>query len=449
MGEAAILEAGVHGLAAVFESGAETPLTVFEAYAARIKAHNPKLHAFLDLRLEAAREEAAASAARWAGGAPLSSIDGAPIGIKANIGVAGLPRHAGIGAYRDEIATADAPVVANLKSAGAVVLGILNMHEGALGATTDNEAFGRTQNPWREGFTPGGSSGGSGAAVAAGLCAAALGSDTMGSVRIPSAYCGCVGHKPATGLVSIEGVLALSPTLDHVGPHGRQAADLPPLLEAMSGAAIPAGPADLPGLRIGVWTGAGEIELEPAVASGFDAACEKLSKTGASLTPAEPPDYRYGRDRRAGLLISEVEAAEIHAERLAVDPEGFTPLFRKLMAWGAARPQAEKDAAYARVPALADAARALFETVDFVVAPTAPQTAFSFEQDAPANQADFTAWADFAGLPATAVYAGQSADGLPLSLQVIGPRGEDAATLAAAAAIEAVLGRAPLPPGFI
>ncbi len=420
----------------------------FRLYADRIEKHNPALHAFLDLRLEDAEAEAAAAKTRAERGAPLSAIDGWCFGIKANIAVSGLPHHAGIAAYRDVIAASDAEIVKRLRAAGAVILGTLNMHEGALGATTDNEAFGRTHNPWRRDFTPGGSSGGSAAAVSAALCDVALGSDTMGSVRIPSAYCGIQGHKPTTGFVSNDGVLALSHTLDHVGPHARDVSRLSATLGVLSGQSITLGKADLSALRFGLWDSSGDVDLAHDVEAGFRAAVERIRKSGGETTPIKPPVYDYGKSRRAGLLVSEVEGAAIHDERLSADPEGFSEAFRKLLEWGAGRPEADIEAAYDHVAAVRRAAPTAFDDVDFILAPTAPQTAFSFDEAAPANQADFTAWADFAALPATSVFTGLSDDGLPLSLQVIGPEGKDAETLSAAAALEALFGAPPMPPGF-
>jgi aspartyl-tRNA(Asn)/glutamyl-tRNA(Gln) amidotransferase subunit A len=159
----------------------------------------------------------------------------------------------------------------------------------------------------------------------------------------------------------------------------------------------------------------------------------------------EPPGYEYGRSRRAGLLISEVEASQIHAAKLADDPEGFSKLFRKLMAWGAARPEAEIVAAYDHVRSVEAAAGTVFAAHDLVIAPVAPQTAFPFSAPVPENQADFTAWANFAGLPAAAVYTGLSAQGLPLSLQVIGPKGAEARVLDVAETLERLFGRPPVP----
>lgn len=402
-------------------------------YRTRITKYNPQLGAFIDLSDE-------------------TETDGLAWAIKSNIAVRGLPRTAGIGAYRNDIATEDADVIKSIRASNGFVLGTVNMHEGALGATTDNAVFGRTQNPWRPGFTPGGSSGGSGAAVAAGLCDVALGSDTMGSVRIPAAYCGVQGHKPTTGLVSNKGVLALSPTLDHVGPLARDVETLRTAMHILAGwkPAKNDLQADLGKISIGIWNGAGAVEMTTSVREGFDRACRTLADAGANLVAAiEPPGYAYGRSRRAGLLISEVEAHTVHSERLRQEPDGFSPGFRKMMEWGARQPATDLRAAYEHVRQVQEQAGTTFEKVDFVIAPTAPQQAFSFDLPAPANQADFTAWADFAALPASAIYSGcEPNTGLPLSVQIIGASGEDRATLAVAEACEIIFGKPPRPPGF-
>ena len=181
----------------------------------RIARLNPRIGAFTAIDGDGAMAGAAESAGRIAQGTA-RPLEGMTIGVKANIDVAGLATTAGVAARRDEIATSDAAVVRRLREAGAIILGHVNMHEAALGATTDNEAYGDTQNPHRAGFTPGGSSGGSSAAVAAGLCDAALGTDTLGSVRIPAAYCGVYGLKPTNGLVDGDGLVSLAARLDRV-----------------------------------------------------------------------------------------------------------------------------------------------------------------------------------------------------------------------------------------
>lgn len=401
-------------------------------YRARIERFNGALNAFID-----ATPDPVGDGLTWA--------------AKSNIAVAGLPLTAGCAAYRDRIAAGDADVIKRIRASGGAVLGTVNMHEGALGATTDNEAYGRTRNPWSLERTPGGSSGGSGSAVSAGLCDVALGTDTMGSVRIPAAYCGVQGHKPSTGLVPDDGVVPLSTTLDHVGPLAR---DVETLWQAMHvladwGEAPTLVPTELSGLKIGVWNGGGDVALTPAVETGFKAALTLFRETGAHLQAFAPPVYDYSRSRRAGLLVSEVEGALEHGvtatgERL----EGLSDTFYSLLHWGVKQDDAKVDSAYAHIADVHRAAADIWNDVDFVIAPTAPQEAFTFETSAPANQADFTAWADFARLPATAIFTGLGADGLPLSLQVIGPEGCDRETLRAAAALEALFGRPPMPPGF-
>jgi aspartyl-tRNA(Asn)/glutamyl-tRNA(Gln) amidotransferase subunit A len=401
-------------------------------YRARIAEHNRRLNAFVDLT-----EEVQGEGLCW--------------GAKSNIAVAGLPLTAGCAAYSARIADADAPVIDRIRAAGGTVLGTVNMHEGALGATTDNEAYGRTHNPWNAELTPGGSSGGSGAAVAAGLCDVALGTDTMGSVRIPAAYCGVQGHKPTSGLVPEAGVVPLSTTLDHVGPLAR---DVETLWQAMHilaewGDAAELNAASLSGLRFGVWQGGGDVGLTPAVASGFETALARLAGSGARFQAMAPPVYDYSRSRRAGLLVSEVEGAKEHGVSAeGTRPVGLSDAFYSLLHWGIRQSSERIEAAYAHIREVHTAAKAVWQTVDFILAPTAPQEAFSFEESVPANQADFTAWADFARLPATAIFTGLSEQGRPCSLQIIGPEGSDRSTLQVSAALERVFGTPPLPPGY-
>jgi Asp-tRNA(Asn)/Glu-tRNA(Gln) amidotransferase A subunit family amidase len=228
-----LVAAGVVKLGGVFASKCATPMDALQVYIDRIERFNPALNAFLALDRRRAVRDAQASGRRWSRGAPRSPLDGVPIGVKVNIAVHGMPWHAGIAAYGDRVADGDADCVSRLRSAGAVILGVLNMHEAALGATTDNAAFGRCHNPHRHDVTPGGSSGGSAAAVAAGLCAAALGTDTLGSVRIPASYCGVFGHKPSHGATATAGVVPLSPTLDSLGFIARSAGDCRALINAI------------------------------------------------------------------------------------------------------------------------------------------------------------------------------------------------------------------------
>lgn len=406
--------AGVAGLAAAYAEGSARPDAVLATYLARIERLNPAIHAFIDLDIVGARDAARASAHRWASGMALSPLDGCVVGVKANIAVAGLPWTAGIGAYRDRIADRDAACVARLRAAGAIILGTLNMEEGALGAVTDNPWFGRTQNPWREGYTAGGSSGGSGAAVAAGLCATALGTDTMGSVRIPSAYCGVFGIKPRYGAIPEEGVTPLSPSLDHVGVHARSAEDCAVVLTqiAKPDPASPNGP-------LAVLDVTGRASLSEDVRAAFLAIVTTAEAQGL-LEGSVPLHIDLGRLRRRGLLISEVEGMAEHAAMLEARPDGFSETFAGMLRWGASQPPEKLAETRAEVAAAKERMEALIGDRVGLLCPTTGGPAFRFGAPIPADQADITCLANMAGLPAVAFPMGLSADGMPLSAQIIG-----------------------------
>lgn len=429
----AFADIGLSGLVRAFAGGTASPVDALEACLSRIEAINPKINAFLDLRIGDARKEAEASAARWKRGAALSRIDGAPFGVKANIAVAGLPLHAGIAAYKDDIARADSAAVATLKAAGAIPMGVLNMHEGALGATTDNPHFGRCRNPWNLELTPGGSSGGSAAAVAARLVPFALGTDTMGSVRIPSAYCGVVGLKPSKGRIPERGVLELSPTLDHIGVHAATAADAALVAACFFDCGVPSSSVTV---SAGAWGKAADVE--PGVVSAFSDALRLIPGAEHRLR-TDLSHFDFGSLRRKGLLVSEVEGHRIHKTRLASAREGFSAEFAGMLDWGAGQPQSRIDAAYAALAEAAQRFESLVAEAGVLVLPTAPQGPFPFGAPTPANQADLTCLANFAGTPAIAVPA--SGKGAPSpSIQFIAPRGRDDLALAAAIAFEAVRG---------
>ncbi len=423
--------AGVVELTGLFALGLADPIATVDAYLARIVAFNPELNAFLDLDEEGAIAAARASAARWAAGAPRSVLDGVPFGVKANIAVRGLPWHGGIEAYRDRRADRDAACVAALREAGAVILGTLNLHEAALGATTDNAVFGRCENPYRAGFTPGGSSGGSAAAVAAGLCAAALGTDTLGSVRIPAAYCGVFGLMPRRGAVSTAGIMPLSRTLDTVGLLARSTADLQAGLEVLGPDAAGVRPRAGGRSRYGVLDLEGRVELAPDVARAFAAVTASAQAAGLTLERVELADWDVGAARRLGLLIAEVEALAEHETQLALNPDGFSPPLKAMLAWAASLPAAKVAHAYRRLAASARAITDALSPFEAVLTPTTPGTAFSFDSAPPSDQPDFSLLANIAGWPAVAFPLGLSREGLPLSAQVIGR--SEAACLALAA----------------
>ena len=374
-------------------------------------------------------------------------LAGLTLAVKDNLDVAGMPTTAGFAAYAGRIAAQDAPAVAGLRRAGVVILGKVAMHEGALGATTDVPRL--CHNPLRHGFTPGGSSGGSGAAVAAGFADLAIGTDTMGSVRIPAAYCGVVGLKPTAGVVSRHGVVPLSPALDHVGMLARTPRLAALGVESMAGEdprdpasrpvprgwrALPQATATLHGLRIGLPVPIQAAPMEDALRLAWDQAAARLRDLGAEVRPVDVPGWDPGATRRAGLLLIEAEAAALHADLLA-SPDGATQAFRAALAYG-------RDAGTVRL------ARALFrlaevragglralDSCDALLLPTAPQRAFAHGTPTPADQADFTALANIAELPAIAIP--WPAEGLPASVQLVGHAWDEARLVGIAEALSA------------
>ncbi len=414
-------------MAAALAAGRTTARALADAALAGIAARDRGVRAFVTVDAAGARAAAVASDARRAAGRVIGPLDGIPVAVKDNIAVAGLPRHGGTGAFPDPV-PADATVTARLRAAGAVILGTLNMHEGALGATTDNPFWGRCDNPAAPGHVPGGSSGGSGAAVAAGFVPLALGTDTMGSVRIPAAYCGCWGLKPTRGAIPVTGLLHLSWTLDSIGPIAGSAGDLALALDVLAGfdAADPqsvdtALPDDLPdALVLAVPDAALLATCEPEVRAAHDRAVAAARALGARIVPLTL-DWDPGRLRRAGLLVSEAEGAVVLGDTIAATPHLFSDRFRAAIAYGAGAAAARLALAYRRIAETAALTHRALRGVDAVLMPAAPQRAFRHGDPVPADQADFTALANVAGLPAL-VFPLPAADGdPPLSVQLMGP----------------------------
>lgn len=411
---------GVLGLAAGHATGRWTPAAVTRTYLDRIARYDA-LNAFIDVDAERAMAAARASGERWAAGRPLSPLDGVPVAVKGNIAVAGLPWTAGIGAYRGRIAGADAPCVATLRNAGLVILGTLNLHEGALGVTSDNPWFGRVGNPYRPDHVPGGSSGGSGAAVAAGLCAAALGTDTLGSVRIPAAHCGVVGLKPRFGAIDTTDVTPLALAFDHVGVIARSVADAAAILGLYESVA------PSPPERIGVFVPAA---LDPATAAALDLVCERLAAAGLPPAPVDFAGYDFSAMRRAALILAEVDAAAAHHAALAADLSGFSPEFRQMLAFGASLPPDKLTRAQQTVAAGLAEVRTAMTGADALVLPVTATPAFTFAQGAPTDHADLTSFAAMLGWPAIAVPVTLSTDGVPIGVQVVSRDGGKAIDLA-------------------
>jgi aspartyl-tRNA(Asn)/glutamyl-tRNA(Gln) amidotransferase subunit A len=463
MTEHEIISAGAVELGELLARKKLTAIQVVEVYLERIARLNPHLNAYINVDAAGARKAAAQADARLSKGQGLGPLDGVPVAIKDNIAVVGLPTTSGVEARRKAVATEDAFAVTLLRDQGCVILGTLNMHEGALGATTDNAAYGRCINPWSkpgEALTPGGSSGGSGTAVAAGLCAFALGTDTMGSVRIPAAYCGVFGFKPSYGRISSDGLSHLSWSLDHIGPLTRKAEDLRAVIAALAighaGALVSRPsydyrefwlnePVIFSGLSVGLLDT--DIAVSDRISPCLDAAVAKIEALGANVERIRLEIDAPGRLRRHGLLISEAEGSVCFADELARDDDGLTPGFRKLLEYGKSQSAGRLAASYLAVAeARASVERQLaLQGLDLLICPTAPQTAFEQGGDVPANQADYTCLANICDLPAASIPIGFS-DGLPVGLQVMGPSWTDPFVLRVAIRLEREFGAATLAP---
>lgn len=366
---------------------------------ALVRANTP-LNAFTDFD----------GSAEGGGGA----LAGLTVGVKANIAVAGMPWTAGCEVYRGRVAPKDAAVVTKLRAAGAAIIGMLNMEEAALGAKTDNPWFGKTQNPHKTGYTPGGSSGGSGSAVAAGLCDIALGTDTMGSVRIPAAYCGVYGFKPAQTSVSQEGLELAEEWLDCIGPLARSL----DLLESAARVMTDFGDGD---------TASGS--LVTLAETGVDCELEVIEKfrdvirlAGSEIALAQLA-HPLSRIRFAGFIKTSKAMAAHFAD---AGGDKLSANLKKLLTYGPKRSDADWAEDQAILAETAQAVQDIVAKHAAIILPTAPQGAFSHSEDAPANQADYTCLANIANLPAISLPMGVDDAGMPLGLQIVGRTGHEA-----------------------
>lgn len=414
-------------------SGKVSERDVTEACLARIERFDPAINAFRHVMADQARNQAKSNNCRRQLEEP-TRLASVPIAVKDNIDIVGAVTRSGLGPRAERPAADDAGIVARLRAAGAMILGHANMHEGALGATTDNPHYGRTHNPWRLGFTPGGSSGGSAAAVAAGFCSIALGTDTMGSVRLPAAYCGVVGFKPSHGLLSNKGIEPLCARLDQVGPLARSVVDILLLMEALDEGSARTRATELSVLRVGRLIEFEQVALQDDVRRAFENSLYRIHQAEVDLQDVSIEGLEPAKLRRAGLLLAEAEAAEHFAADRARFPEAFSEDFSAMLDYGAKAGSAKLEEAENLLDHVRKEFDALFENIDLLIAPTAPQTAFSFGDQAPANQADLTALANIAGAPAISLPI-MSAD-LPVGLQLIGRRGADALVLRVAELME-------------
>lgn len=424
-------------LAAQISSRRLSAMDLVEAFYERIQYLAPSLNAFRHIDIEHARAQAKASDMRKH---RLGSLDGIPIAVKENIDIEGLVTRSGLGPRGERPAGMDAEIIRRLRAAGAIILGHTSMHEGALGATNDNPHYGRTHNPWRHNHTPGGSSGGSAAAVASGCCPIALGTDTMGSIRLPASYCGLAGWKPGRGQIGNTGIDPLCKELDQVGPIARSVADLSLLLEAITALKPGANGIDLPSLRIARLTNVDEVDIADDVHKAFDGVLDMFQRAGIDVATTTMQACDLGHIRHAGLLLIEAEASTHFRDERKRYPDAFSNAFIKLLDYGASADEDRMSKARKIIAGARRGFETLFETNDLLVVPTAPQPAFAFDAPVPSNQADLTALANVAGAPAVSLPIGLSSEGLPIGMQVIGPCSADGIVLEAATAFEDMIG---------
>ena len=413
--------------------GELSPREAVDSYLERIERLNPHLNAYITLRAEEALAEAES--------APRGALYGVPLAVKDVIDVAETSTTAGSRILADNVPQRDADSVARLRAAGAVILGKLNTHEFAFGATTTSPYFGPARNPWSTDRICGGSSGGSGAAAAADLAAGTLGTDTAGSIRIPACFCGVTGLRPSTGLVSNEGVLPVSWTLDAVGPIARSAEDCSLLLQAIAPQYRPE-EGGVRGLRIGVV----ETLFEQAnadVAAVASKALDELSALGARLETTEAAPLEEAATILQAVMLP--EAAQAHLGWLRTRLEDYGADVRARLLSGLLLPSTAHVTGQRARRWYCDRLQRLFDRFDLLAAPEMPIVAPRIgEQTVEVNaksvpyrlclMAFNSPWA-LAGLPVLSVPCG-FIQGLPVGLALVGRRFQDATVLRAGRAFQ-------------
>jgi aspartyl-tRNA(Asn)/glutamyl-tRNA(Gln) amidotransferase subunit A len=429
-------------------SGGTTSVRVTEECLLAIATWNSALRAFITVSEERALDTAREADRELAAGYDRGPLHGIPISLKDIIDLAGTPTTAASDATSRDPVAADALVTRRLKAAGAVIVGKTNLHEFALGTTSDQSAYGTIRNPWDQTRSAGGSSGGAAVSVVMRMAVAAIGTDTGGSIRIPAAACGLVGLKPAFGEVPTDGVMPLSTSLDHVGPLTGSVADAAAVYQVLARtAARRLTPRAAGGLRLGRLGGYIEAKLHPDVRAAYESALEQIARAGVAFTPRQLAHADAVAPTYASISLA--EGAAHHAATLDRAPERYRAITRERLEQGRRilaetylhalvtqdEIRGDVDAALTDVDALVLPGMAIPApvlgtdniTIDGVDEPVRP---LMLRLTQPFN---------LSGHPAIVLPCGRTRDGLPLSLQLVGHKAATAALLDVAAAVEALL----------
>jgi aspartyl-tRNA(Asn)/glutamyl-tRNA(Gln) amidotransferase subunit A len=436
-------------VAELLRSRKVSPVELTRASLEKIEALNPILNAFITVTADLALEQAHAAEAEIQRGGWKGPLHGVPIGLKDIIDTAGIPTTAASLVYRERVPAENAVVVRKLDDAGAILLGKQNLHEFAYGGSSMISAFGEVHNPWSPDHIAGGSSGGSAAAVAAGMGYAAIGTDTAGSIREPAALCGVVGLKPTYNRVSAEGVVPLSVSLDHVGPLARSVADATLILQAIAdGDGLP--PPDFlhqwgrakTKWRVGVARKFFFEDLDAEVGASVEAAVASIKAFAVEVRDvALQPD----NDR----TVQAAESYAFHAATVAKTPELYQPETLRRIKTGEKITSEEYQKKYAELKATRETIGKVFDEIDILVTPTTPIPAPRIAElkENPdllrprelvllRNTRPFNVW----GIPTISIPCGLTKSGLPIGLQLAGPPQREALLLQFAYACEQALG---------
>jgi aspartyl-tRNA(Asn)/glutamyl-tRNA(Gln) amidotransferase subunit A len=436
-----------------FQAGELSPVELTRACLERIEALDPRLNAFVTLLPEPAMADAGAAEERLGRGKRLGPLDGIPFAVKDLYETKGVRTTAGSKILADYVPAEDATCVRRLREQGVVLLGKLNMHEWAFGATGVVSHFGPTHNPWALERITGGSSSGPGAALAASLCLGSLGSDTGGSIRMPASMCGIVGFKPSFGRVSTHGVIPLSSSLDHAGPMTRTVEDAALVLQAIAGrdpndsttedVPVPDYPAvlsgEVRGLRVGVPDKDVFSGLDKDVETSFRAALKTLEGLGASLVDVEIPSVQ--RADAIWLAIAGPEAAAFHRRNLEERPGDFSEQVRLRLQLGSQLRAVDYLGGLESQRQLRAEVEKQYAKIDVLVTPTTAFTASKIEDELAASAREvhlhrFTCPFNLTGHPAVSLPCGFDGQGLPVGLQIVGQRFDEETVLRVAHAYE-------------